>query len=208
MSYYDTLEVSPKASKEVIKNAYRALSKKYHPDTYKGDLKYAQEKMKEINTAYETLIDEDKRLTYDYENGFKIDPNSIVEEYAQAVREKEDVDEEEKNDKKDIFKILKEKKYLTLAGVCALFIIAVFVGNLIAGVGEKDDKDTKTTTTPVTNTTNTKNNSYIPNSNYTTNSNYQTNVDNTQNNTEDKKEEQKQEEKVEEITPQEPVGES
>ena len=73
MSYYDILEVSPKASKEVIKNAYRALSKKYHPDTYKGDLKYAQEKMKEINTAYETLMDEEKRLVYDYENGYKIE---------------------------------------------------------------------------------------------------------------------------------------
>ena len=89
MSYYDILEVSPKASKEVIKNAYRALSKKYHPDTYKGDLKYAQEKMKEINTAYETLMDEEKRLVYDYENGYKIDPNSVVEQYAQAVYEKE-----------------------------------------------------------------------------------------------------------------------
>ena len=218
MSYYDILEVSPKASKEVIKNAYRALSKKYHPDTYKGDLKYAQEKMKEINTAYETLMDEDKRLVYDYENGYKIDPNSVVEQYAQAVRQKEEYEEEEKkqeDNKKDIFKLLKEKKYITIAGVCAIFIVAVLIGNLIAGVGEKKEENketsTKPTTTTTTTTTNT-NNSYVPSYNPTTQNTTKTG---------EKKEEPKKEEEtkteekdsdkqenVEEITPQEPVGES
>ena len=218
MSYYDILEVSPKASKEVIKNAYRALSKKYHPDTYKGDLKYAQEKMKEINTAYETLIDEDKRLVYDYENGYKIDPNSVVEEYAQAVRQKEEYEEEEKEQeetKKDIFKFLKEKKYLTIAGVCAIFIVAVFVGNLIAGVGEKKEENKETSTKPTTTTTTTNtNNSYVPSYNPTTQNTTKT---------EEKKEEPKKaeetkteekdnsndkQENIEEVTPQEPIGES
>ena|GEM_PF-5525771 len=211
MSYYDILEVSPKASKEVIKNAYRALSKKYHPDTYKGDLKYAQEKMKEINTAYETLIDEEKRLNYDYENGFKIDPNAIVEEFKEAVENQEEYEEEEEQ-KKDFFTWLKEKKFIAMAGVCALFIIAMFIGNLIAGTGEKKEdkettKDTSTTTTVnVTDTDKPNNNSYT-----TTPNNTQTQ--------ETKKEESKQEdkkdndknkekEKVEEVTPQEPVGES
>ena len=32
IDYYDLLEVSPKASKEVISNAYKALAKKWHPD--------------------------------------------------------------------------------------------------------------------------------------------------------------------------------
>lgn len=218
MSYYDILEVSPKASKEVIKNAYRALSKKYHPDTYKGDLKYAQEKMKEINTAYETLIDEDKRLVYDYENGYKIDPNSVVEEYAQAVRQKEEYEEEkeQENSKKDIFKLLKEKKYITIAGVCAMFVVAVIIGNLIAGVGEKKEENKETSAKPTTTTTTTtnKNNSYVPSYNPT--------IQNTTK-TEEKKEEPKKEEEIkteekdnsndkqeniEEVTPQEPIGES
>ena len=77
MNYYEILEVSVNASSEVIKNAYRALSKKYHPDRYKGDKSFAEEKLKEINLAYETLIDENKRLLYDYDNGFKIDPNAV-----------------------------------------------------------------------------------------------------------------------------------
>lgn len=217
MSYYDILEVSPKASKEVIKNAYRALSKKYHPDTYKGDLKYAQEKMKEINTAYETLMDEEKRLVYDYENGYKIDPNSVVEQYAQAIYEKEEKAEHEKEEnKKDIFKILKEKKYITIAGVCAVFIIAVFIGNLIAGVGEKKDNNKETSTKPVTTTTttNNNNNSYEPSYNPTTQNTTKTEEKKEEPKQEEiKKEEQKTEENkqtenIEETTPQEPVGQS
>ena len=48
MNYYEILEVSVNASKEVIKNAYRALIKKYHPDSYNGNKEFAQEKMKKI----------------------------------------------------------------------------------------------------------------------------------------------------------------
>ena len=209
MSYYDILEVSPKASKEVIKNAYRALSKKYHPDTYKGDLKYAQEKMKEINTAYETLIDEEKRLNYDYENGFKIDPNAIVEEFKEAVESQEEY-VEEKEAKKDIFQILKEKKGLTIVGICAVFVIAVLIGNLLAGAGDKKEQkqETKKPSTTINLTNNKKecrNNSYTkPQENLTNN----VNNDKKEENTQPKVEEKKEEQKVEEITPQEPAGES
>ena len=100
MNYYEILEVSTNASKEVIKNAYRALIKKYHPDSYTGDKEFAQEKVKEINEAYETLIDDDKRLLYDYDNGFKIDPNAPKEEEQSTVTcetEEQKVKQEEKS---------------------------------------------------------------------------------------------------------------
>lgn len=61
MTYYDILEISPTASEEVIKMAYKALAKKYHPDTYTGDKAYAELKMKEINEAYEVLSTDRKR---------------------------------------------------------------------------------------------------------------------------------------------------
>ena len=52
--YYEILEVHHKASSEIIKNAYRTLAKKYHPDHNPGN-KAAEEKFKEINEAYEII---------------------------------------------------------------------------------------------------------------------------------------------------------
>ena len=61
--YYDRLGVSKNASQDEIKKAYRKLSKKYHPDINKeAD---AEQKYKDIQEAYETLSDEQKRAAYD-----------------------------------------------------------------------------------------------------------------------------------------------
>jgi curved DNA-binding protein CbpA len=63
---YDILEVSRKASKEIIEKAYKTLAKKYHPDLQSEEnKKYAEEKMKKINEAYRILSDEQKRAEYD-----------------------------------------------------------------------------------------------------------------------------------------------
>ena len=62
-SYYDTLGVNPSSSQEEIKKAYRRLSMKYHPD--RNPSKNANEVMAQINLAYETLKDPNKRSTYD-----------------------------------------------------------------------------------------------------------------------------------------------
>jgi molecular chaperone DnaJ len=63
--YYEILGVSRDVSEKDIKRAYRKLAKQYHPDTYKGDKKEAEDKFKEISEAYEVLIDKEKRATYD-----------------------------------------------------------------------------------------------------------------------------------------------
>ena len=65
MNYYEILNVKRTATYEEIKQSYRILIKKYHPDTYSGNKSYAEEKTKEINIAYETLKNEEKRKNYD-----------------------------------------------------------------------------------------------------------------------------------------------
>jgi DnaJ-class molecular chaperone len=56
--------VSRNASEQEIKQAYRRLARKYHPDVNPGD-KSAEEKFKQINEAYEVLSDKEKRKKYD-----------------------------------------------------------------------------------------------------------------------------------------------
>lgn len=60
---YKVLGVSPNATDDEIKAAYRELAKKYHPDNYSGSplADLAGEKMKEINEAYDQVVAERKR---------------------------------------------------------------------------------------------------------------------------------------------------
>jgi len=62
--YYGTLGVSRSASEKDIKQAYRKLARKYHPDVNPGD-KAAEAKFKQINEAYEVLSDKKKKSKYD-----------------------------------------------------------------------------------------------------------------------------------------------
>jgi len=61
--FYELLEVNRNASKDEIKQSYRKLARKYHPDVNKDP--GAEEHFKEINQAYEVLSDEEKRASYD-----------------------------------------------------------------------------------------------------------------------------------------------
>ena len=62
--YYATLGISKNASDKEMKQAYRKLARKHHPDVNPGD-KAAEAKFKEINEAYEVLGDPEKRRKYD-----------------------------------------------------------------------------------------------------------------------------------------------
>lgn len=62
-NYYELLQVDPRASQEVIDAAYRSLARKFHPDLNKAP--DAAAKMQQLNVAYATLSDPDKRAEYD-----------------------------------------------------------------------------------------------------------------------------------------------
>src|SRR5437588_7121330 len=62
--YYSTLGVAKTATEKEIKQAYRKLARKHHPDVNPGD-KSAESRFKEINEAYEVLGDPAKRKKYD-----------------------------------------------------------------------------------------------------------------------------------------------
>src|SRR3954447_2596249 len=62
--FYDTLGLSRTASEEEIQKAYRKLARKYHPDMNPDDAT-AKKKFQEVQQAFETLSDDDKRKRYD-----------------------------------------------------------------------------------------------------------------------------------------------
>ena len=63
--YYEVLGVNKNATEDELKKAYRKLAKKYHPDANLDNKEEAEKKFKEVNEAYETLSDPQKRKMYD-----------------------------------------------------------------------------------------------------------------------------------------------
>ena len=112
-NYYEILEVSKNASKEVIEKAYKALVKKYHPDLRAGEENEIEdERIREINEAYEVISDENKRKAYDLEmqNDAKETEDEDSNEENNNQKEKEVEEEINEKTKEEIKKqILKEQ---------------------------------------------------------------------------------------------------
>jgi DnaJ domain len=69
-SYYNLLGLHPSASVIDIRRAYRELSKRYHPDTTDLPATLATAKFQQINEAYATLSNPERRLSYDLKIGY------------------------------------------------------------------------------------------------------------------------------------------
>ena len=84
---YEILGLSSDASKEDIKRAFRKLAAKYHPDRNQGDIS-AEEKFKDINNAYNTLINDNNNI----ENDIPSNPNrTYAEEYYNESKERQEL---------------------------------------------------------------------------------------------------------------------
>jgi len=81
-NFYDILGVKKDATDKDIKQAYRRLARKHHPDVNPGD-KSAEAKFKEINAAYEILSDKEKRQKYDKYG----DKWQYADQFEQAARQ-------------------------------------------------------------------------------------------------------------------------
>jgi len=73
--FYDLLGITRDASLDEIKKSYRKLAKQYHPDLNPND-KEAENKFKEIQEAYETLSDDEKRKMYDMFGSSGVQPGA------------------------------------------------------------------------------------------------------------------------------------
>jgi curved DNA-binding protein CbpA len=69
-SYYGTLELHPAASVIEVRRAYRELSKRYHPDTTALPSAIATVKFQQLNEAYATLSNPERRSLYDLKIGY------------------------------------------------------------------------------------------------------------------------------------------
>lgn len=89
MNPYEVLGVSENASQEEIKAAYRELVKKYHPDKYQNNplADLAEEKLREVNQAYEMLSRNSNSGQGTYNGGYTGNQSSASPQFAAIRRE-------------------------------------------------------------------------------------------------------------------------
>lgn len=103
LNFYDILGVSIFASDEEIKNAYLKKIKQYHPDTYSGNKREAENITASINEGYNVLKDKTKKQVYDEKYGFdKQREIFFAERQKQQKREKKIAEKKAQRAKKSV----------------------------------------------------------------------------------------------------------
>lgn len=94
MNNYEILGISPNATEDEIKQAYRKLAREYHPDFNKGNEDKAKIEFQKIQTAYNQLMNKDKANNNDsnfYKNEYSKNPNHRNNYEKKAQKAKEDL---------------------------------------------------------------------------------------------------------------------
>jgi curved DNA-binding protein CbpA len=76
VDYYSILGLAKTATKDDVKKAYKKLARKWHPDKNPDTQEEATRKFKEVSEAYQVLVDDSKRRTYDREGKEGLNPGS------------------------------------------------------------------------------------------------------------------------------------
>ena len=113
-NYYEILEVNENASFEVIEQAYKALVKKYHPDTHSQEKNaWAESEFKKIQEAYFVLSDPKLRVEYNLKLGIGSNVlkqyNSLYEQNQKLQQEIDSLKEEKESSRKGFFGKKKNK---------------------------------------------------------------------------------------------------
>lgn len=86
---YEVLGINPNASDEEVKAAYKNLARKYHPDNYSdnplSDL--AEEKMKEINEAYDSIMDQRRNRSSQRNSGYSYNGESAFSDVRNYINQ-------------------------------------------------------------------------------------------------------------------------
>lgn len=123
-NYYEILEVSPKASNEIIENAYKLLERKYQLNQYEGEEKVeAESKLRDINEAYKILTDRFLREQYNAE--LEREQANKKEKYAKVELERQKKQREIKSkiQKTEIQENTKEKQMPAIGSFGAIINI-------------------------------------------------------------------------------------
>ena len=105
-NYYEILEVNEHASQDIIEKAYKILIKKYHPDLYVGEEKrLAEQKVRELNEAYQVLSDDFLKSQYDMElrkvkgqyNNYQYETNNVKTSDRNNIKQYENLNNSSMN---------------------------------------------------------------------------------------------------------------
>ncbi|CAG8553567.1 16039_t:CDS:1 [Gigaspora rosea] len=109
LNYYKVLEVEVNASDKEIRQAYKRLALKWHPDKHRGSsIEIAEQKFKEIGEAYETLCDKNKRSSYDAKRRQTKNEESKFEK--RHAKNEESEFEKMKKEKEERERIVRERR--------------------------------------------------------------------------------------------------
>jgi curved DNA-binding protein CbpA len=125
---YKILNISEASNADEIKQAYKKQAKKYHPDLYQGDKKFAEDKMKQINEAYTLIMQKSTSSTYsrsndDFYNQMIKDLDELIAKMRELDRIRKEREERRKKEDEELKK--RTKKILTPIFIAFLLCMIV-----------------------------------------------------------------------------------